>query len=568
LNDDFPIHWLQEIVDEILERNEDLITLSTGKTPSGHIHVGILREIIICDSLRKILEIKGNKVRNLLFFDSFDAAKRFPAYIPKKIQEKHLGKPFSLIPCPFEDCKCESYAHHFGNELFDTFEEFGIQNEKVWTHELYNMPEMKKCIKIALENVNNIKEILRKYILPTLAENRKEQFVEMQETWIPVMVICENCNRLIHVKKDNSIIPNRVINYNVEDQTVYYKCASCGNENHISINSGRLKLNWRIDWPAKWSIFKTSCEPAGKDHSVKGGAYDTGIELCQVLFNYGGPVKVPYEWLRLGDYDMKTSKGIVFTPKRYLEIADPEIYRMLILKTDPMKHISLRIEELPQYYDYYEKIEEIYYSNDNEQISDEEKSFKFIYPLIKIGKVPQEKPDKIPLKLLTYLAQIQNILTIDKLYEKAKDYMIQQNFKTIITKEEFEKQIRITDQWLAEVKKLLENEKDGKRKKEISNKIGLFSIPDELDKSISNKLDEKQIQGIQKLKTIIEGIENIDGTTLQNKIFSIAKEGLNISPRKLFSAVYLLILGKPNGPKLGPFLKMLDKKWLLNRLEL
>jgi len=127
LSEDFPVHWLEEIVEEIYSRKPIEITLSTGKTPSGHIHLGILREIIICDALRRIFEEKGNKVNNLLFFDSLDAAKRFPGYIPKKFQKRNLGKPFAMIPCPYEDCNCESYAHHFGNELIEVFPDFGIQ---------------------------------------------------------------------------------------------------------------------------------------------------------------------------------------------------------------------------------------------------------------------------------------------------------------------------------------------------------------------------------------------------------------------------------------------------------
>ena len=54
--EDFPVHWLKEIVEEIYSRKPSEITLSTGKTPSGHIHLGILREIIICDALRRIFE--------------------------------------------------------------------------------------------------------------------------------------------------------------------------------------------------------------------------------------------------------------------------------------------------------------------------------------------------------------------------------------------------------------------------------------------------------------------------------------------------------------------------------
>ncbi|GAG02204.1 unnamed protein product, partial [marine sediment metagenome] len=181
MNENFPVHWLGEIVEEIYLRKPKEITLSTGKTPSGHIHLGILREIIICDALRRIFEEDGKKVNNLLFFDSLDAAKRFPPYIAIDFQNEHIGKPFAMIPCPNEDCRCESYAHHYGNELIGVFPDFGIKINVIWTHELYKTKEMQEKIKIALENTKLIKEILRKYILPTLKEGDKDDFKKMQK---------------------------------------------------------------------------------------------------------------------------------------------------------------------------------------------------------------------------------------------------------------------------------------------------------------------------------------------------------------------------------------------------
>ncbi|MBY8987279.1 MAG: lysine--tRNA ligase, partial [Candidatus Lokiarchaeota archaeon] len=264
-------HWLEETVQEISNRNLTEITLSTGKTPSGHVHIGILREIIICDAIRRIFEKKGIKVFFYLFMDDFDAAKRFPYYINEDYQKNNLGKPFALIPCPFEDCGCESYAYHFGNELISTFKHFGIKNEIVWTYELYQKREMQDKIKKALDNTNRIKEILKKHILPTLDEDRKKQFNDMQKTWIPVMAICEKCNKIQNRAKDGSIHPNRAVKYLKKEQAVIFECPACGYSGKTSIFSGKLKLNWRVDWPAKWALFKATCEPAGKDHSVKGG---------------------------------------------------------------------------------------------------------------------------------------------------------------------------------------------------------------------------------------------------------------------------------------------------------
>ncbi|MEJ2249352.1 MAG: lysine--tRNA ligase [Candidatus Lokiarchaeota archaeon] len=565
--EEFPKHWLQDIVNEIKEKKPEKVTLATGKTPSGHIHIGILREILICDALRRIFEKETKDVRFILFLDSFDAAKRFPDYLNEEFKSKYLGKPFYSIPCPFEDCNCESYAYHFGSELASTFEDFGIKNEIIWSHELYKRKSMQKMIKKALENTEKIKGILKKYILPTLDEDMKQEFLEMQESWMPAMTICEKCKRILHKESDGSIIPNRVIGYDPKLEEVYYECPSCGNKGRISIYSGLVKLNWRVDWPAKWALFNTTCEPAGKDHCVKGGAYDSGLEICQEVYNYEGPIKVPYEWLRLGDKDMKTSKGIVFTPKKYLKMADPEIFRMLILRTNPMKHISFRIEELPQYYDYFERMEDIYYGDEVE--NDEEKeTFEYLYPLIKVGDITKKKPQNISFNLLVFLSQLQNILSFEKLYEKVKQVETQKGFEEHISKGDFKLLLNRTENWVEEIKKILEKETNQKVKKSISRKISLFKIPEVMDTEVVKNLSEQQVKGIIILRNFLEHKDNLNEDLIQNEIFNIAKEKLDMAPKKLFQAIYLMLLGKKYGPRLGSFLVLLDREWLLNRLKI
>ncbi|MFW5895351.1 MAG: lysine--tRNA ligase, partial [archaeon] len=512
----YPVHFLQEIANKITKRNVSKITLATGKTPSGHIHVGILREILICDALRRVFQSEDKKVRSILFLDSFDAAKRFPDYIDENFQEKHRGKPFALIPCPFDDCNCESYAKHFGNELISTFDQFGIKTNIIWTYDLYQEERMHKKIKIALKNTERIKKILRKYILPTLEEAKKEEFLEMQKHWMPAMVVCEKCNKIQSRLRDDSISPNRVKEYKEEKETVTYECPACGYSGEIPLTSGNLKLNWRIDWPAKWALFKTTCEPAGKDHCVKGGAYDSGLELCNQLFDYEGPIKVPYEWVRLGERDMKTSKGITFTPQNYLELADPELFRMLILRTNPMKHISFRIEEIPQYYDALEKLENIFYEIEETEDKEEKKTVDFLYPKIKVGKVPKDKPERLSIKLLVFFSQIQNILSFDKIYSKAKDIMQKKDFNTIISKEKFRSILKRTENWVNYIKNMIEQENDPHFKRKITRKIPLFEIPEHVDQKIIEQLSEQQKQGINLLRNYLKENEHLDDDSIQN----------------------------------------------------
>jgi len=348
---------------------------------------------------------------------------------------------------------------------------------------------------------------------------------------------------------------------------VMYECPACGHKGRASIYSGRLKLNWRIDWPAKWALFKATCEPAGKDHSVKGGAYDTGIEICQKIYNYEGPIKLPYEWLRLGDQDMGTSKGIVFTPKKYLELADPEIYRMLILRTNPMKHISLRIEEISQYHDYYEKMEDIFYGLEEPESKEEYDFYRYLYPLTKINNIPGFKPVRFPLKLLTFLSQMQNILSVDKLYEKAYSSLRVKNHKKPVSIEEFKALLERTEKWIEEFKIEISKIKDQKTKRNALKKIDIFTITDTISKDVIQSLSDKQLEGLILFKNFLLENDNLDADSIQNRIFTIAKEELDIPPKTMFEAFYKILFGTKSGPRLGPFISMLDKDWLIKRLD-
>ncbi|MHA1883978.1 MAG: hypothetical protein ACW96S_02915 [Promethearchaeota archaeon] len=100
------------------------------------------------------------------------------------------------------------------------------------------------------------------------------------------------------------------------------------------------------------------------------------------------------------------------------------------------------------------------------------------------------------------------------------------------------------------------------------SKIDIFTIKDDIDKIISDSLDRNQKEGIKRLRDFLLELEKRDADIIQNKIFTIAKEEVGIPPRKLFEAIYQLILGRKSGPRLGAFLSLLDKNWLLDRLEI
>ena len=213
-------------------------------------------------------------------------------------------------------------------------------------------------------------------------------------------------------------------------------------------------------------------------------------------------------------------------------------------------------------------MEKIYYNLESTEDPEENRFFRYLFPLTQINEVSKTKSLSLPLKLLTFLTQIQNILSLDKLYKKAKTYMKKHNFREIMTMQEFERLLFQTNNWIEEVKKILESEKDPKIKKEIMRKLEIFTIPNKLDEKIIMKMQKSQIKGIHLLREYLKQTEVLDPDSIQNKIFTIAKKDLGLPPRKLFEAIYQIILGKKSGPRLGSFLSLLDKSWLLERFNI
>lgn len=568
MSNQYPIHWLESIVEKIEERKPKQIVISAGKTPSGHVHLGILRELIIGDSIKRIFEEKGELVKFRIYFDSLDAAKRFPPYIDKEYAKKNIGKPFALISSPFKGSEANSYAEFFVKELMDTLPEFGINIESVWSHKLYKTEEMKNQIRIGLKNSEKVKKIVLEHITHSMNDEEKKERLKFYKNWMPAMVICENCGRTQKKLPDGIIKPNRVLSYNEKMDTVTYQCPACDYKGNVSVDSGLLKLNWRLDWPAKWSLEpKNQFEGSGKDHYTKiTGSWDVAVDLCKEIYNYEGPVGLGFEWLRLGDKDMGTSKGVVFMPKTYLSMVEPELLRMLILKTNPSRHISFRIEEISLLYDEFEKIERIFYGIEESETEQIKKEIQFFYPLIRAKKISKICPVQIPFKFLVIMAQLQDLLPIDSIIEKTQNLQKIKGITAKITKKYMKKRLDQTLNWLNYLKGLIQEEKDGKIKKGLLNKANFFSISESITEEIRNQLDVNQKSSLKVMADFLNSTDSLTEENLKNKMIKI-QEIKKIKAKSLFQAIYLILLGVKKGPRLGPFLTLLDIDWLRKRFS-
>ncbi len=544
---EFSIHWIQDVVDRVLARDVDSYLISAGKSPSGQIHIGILRELIVCDVIKRRLLERGKKARTMFVIDDYDPVRSFPPSTSLSL-EKYAGVPYSDVPDEF-GC-CESYGAHWANELIATFPEFGLDPEIVWTSKLYKTPGMLEEVRICLGKTETIRDIMVEFVSRDFNDEQRQQYLEAMKTWFPASVVCPKCGRLQSGVK-GGIEPNRVTEYDAANDEVSFACPGCGYAATLPLSDVRVKLTWRVDWPAKWHLFRVTCEPAGKDHAVKGGSYDTGLEVSRRVFGWKGPVKVPYEWVQIGGRDMATSEGIVFIPKTWLEIAPPELYRFLMLKTDLKRTINIQPERIPDSVDQYERFERVFYGIDD-STPEEKELADLLYPLSEPTQPSEQFTPKLSYKFAIVTSQLEDLLGQEVVMERCK--------------EAIRKQHDIDDippATLAHIPIRLSRAKNWVR--EFGSDQDKIRITEEVPKDVRQNLSDQNLEFLAKMLEVLRGPSR-DDEELQTAVFETARS-VGMKPRRAFALFYQLLISRKSGPRLGPLLNLLGADWVSQRLE-
>ena len=545
--EEFSIHWIRDLVDKVIERDPDQYLIVTGKSMSGSVHIGFMKEIIIADVIKRELQTLGKQAKTVFIADDYDPIRSFPPSLTLSPDE-YMGVPYSDAPDP-HGC-CESLGAHWTKELVEAFPEFGADPEVVLQSQLYKTKEMLDAVRTCLVNTETIREILIEYVARDFGEKQKAEYIESMKTWYPASVICPVCGRIQSGGK-GSIVPNRVTEYNQEDDEVSYECAHCGHSETAKFDTLRLKLSWRVDWPAKWYVMQTTVEPAGKDHAVKGGSYDTGLEMSRRVFGWPGPVKIPFEWVRLAGKDMGTSKGNVFTPRSWLNIAPPELFRYMVLRTDLERANNIQTDLIPDLVDIYETFERSYYGLDD--VDSEKQGFaRVLYPNTEVRPVSDDYIPKLSFKFALVTSQLQEILGEETIMERCYDVLKKQHNLTDLSPEAkalIPARLARALGWV----------------KEFGSEQDIVDVPETVPADIISTLTNDDKRFLSRLVEVL-GAESLDEDGIQTAIFNTTRE-VEIKPKRAFQVLYRILISRKSGPRLGPFLLLLGNDWVLERIR-
>ena len=220
------------------------VLFETGYGPSGLPHIGTFAEVARTTMVRRAFAVLGDiPTRLVTFSDDMDALRKVPGNIPNKAMvEEHLGKPLTQIPDPFGTH--ESFGAHNNARLRAFLDDFGFDYTFKSASEAYRSGEFDGALMDALRHYDAIMQIM----LPTLGAER-------QATYSPFLPLCPKTGHVLQVP----------ITARDEDAgTVSYVDAD-GETMTVPVTGGHCKLQWKADWAMRWHALGVDYEMAGKD---------------------------------------------------------------------------------------------------------------------------------------------------------------------------------------------------------------------------------------------------------------------------------------------------------------
>lgn len=522
--------WVDEVVGQIIKTHpsQDEFVIRDEKTLSGRVHVGSLRGVVIHGVVAQALMAIGKKARFIFEFNDFDPMDGMPKDLEGKGFDEHMGKPLSQVPSP--DGKAANFAEFYGAEFLGVINELGFHPETPRASKSYKEGKMNDWIQLGLTKNNEIREIYRKI-----------SGSEKPEHWSPVQVICEQCGKV--GSTDVLSYDGTKVKYHCTKDKVKW-AVGCGHQGDVSPFDGNAELTWKVEWPAKWDIYKVDIEGSGKDHNAAGGSHDIGEEICRTVSKSRIPFNIPYEFFLVGGKKMSSSKGVGQTAREIADLVPPEILRYLMVKTVPATRIEFDPEgdTIPRLFDQHDEASKWYfYGGEKDTVqTDLGRAFE-------LSQVSDEKPVE---RFLPRFSQLVFIIQIPRLDVLAEVEKLKGSPLTNVDTEEIELRVKYAKKWLETY------------------------APDRYRYALQEALPEaaKELTDIQNkfadgLAEKLEEMTEWDGEKMHGAIHELIKSDEAYTPKDCFQALYTLFLGKDFGPQAGWFLSALEKEFVLSRLR-
>jgi lysyl-tRNA synthetase, class I len=505
--------WPFEQAQKLVKRYEktgfpETVLFETGYGPSGLPHIGTFGEVARTSMVRHafhVLTHNSVKTKLLCFSDDMDGMRKIPDNVPdRSFLEPHLHKPLTVVPDPFGG-EYESFGHHNNAMLRRFLDTFGFDYEFASATDYYRSGRFDEILLRVAERFDAVMGVM----LPTLGDERRA-------TYSPFLPISPTTGRVLYVPMKEVDAKAGTITFADED----------GRDVTLPVTGGKVKLQWKPDFGARWAALGVDFEMFGKDHGPNMPVYD---KICSVL---GGrpPEHYVYElFLDENGQKISKSKGNGITIDQWLAYAPTESLGLYMYQK-PTTAKKLYFDVIPRAVDEYFTFLSAYKRQEwKERLGNP--VWHMFY-----GTPPSEDMP-VPFSLLL------NLVSASNAHDKNVLWGFISRYAPGVTAQTHPKLDELTGYAIRYFDDFVKPSK-------------VFRAPDEVEREALAALDAK-------LASLPQGA---DGDTIQNAILNVARSieryqdhdkkspeggpGVSVA---FFSMLYQVLIGQEKGPRFGSF---------------
>ncbi len=482
------------------DNDKGYVLFETGYGPSGLPHIGTFGEVARTTMVRQAFQrISDMPTKLIAFSDDMDGFRKVPTNLPNQdMLAKHIGLPLTKVPDPFGTH--ESFAHHNNARLCNFLDGFGFDYEFKSATEVYASGEMDETLLKMLGAYDKIMKV----ILPTLGAER-------QATYSPFLPLCPRTGVVLQVP---------IIERDLDAGTVVYIDEEIGKHVEVPVTGGGCKMQWKADWAMRWVGLGVDYEMAGKDlmESVK-----LSSAITRILGSVP-PEGFSYElFLDENGEKISKSKGNGLTMEDWLKYGTPESLSLYMFQS-PRKAKKLFFDIIPKTVDEY--------ITHLAKYSEQDDKLRLTNPVWHVhnGQPPEQK-------LPVTFALLLNLVSATNAEDKATLWGYISNYAHGTSPEE----LPLLDKLVGYALVYYENFVKPYKK---------YRTP-----------TEKESQALESLIHKLEQLEdNLPASDYQNVVFAVGNEQGYDNLRDWFGALYEILLGQKQGPRMGSFIALYGRQ--------
>lgn len=470
------------------------VLFETGYGPSGLPHIGTFGEVARTTMIRRAFQVISDiPTRLICFSDDMDGMRKVPGNVPNPDKlAVHLQKPLSAVPDPFGEYA--SFGEHNNAMLRRFLDTFGFEYEFISATEFYKSGQFDEVLLRAVEKYDEIMAVM----LESLREERRS-------TYSCFLPISKNTGRVMYVPMKAVDASAGTITFDDED----------GVEVTTGVTGGRVKLQWKPDFGARWAALGVDFEMYGKDHSTNTPIYD---KICRIL-GAPAPAHFVYEMF-LDENGEKISKsaGNGIAIDDWLKYAGAESLSYFMYQK-PKTAKRLFFDVIPKAVDEYHQQLRAYGGQDTKA--------RLANPVFHIhGHNVPASSMVVPFAMLLNLASVSGAQDKETLWGYIRRYAPEASPETHPDMDAAAGfAVKYYEDFVAPSK--------------------VYRAPSDLEREALSDLRDK----------LANWDGGADGDALQSLVFSVGRERFD-PMRDWFKALYQVLLGADQGPRFGSFIAL------------